>query len=621
MDIIRNAFLQDLEDYTEEISYIISKANNIIEEDINTIFRIVHSIKASLGILGYKKIADLINTSEDIIKLIKTRKIDKSIKEIIFKTQDIISILKNFITENINENLLLIQIKNKMNEMEEIVKTRPNILLLTFSPEIMKICDPLSYIKILKKNFNLEIIPIKNIPLISELNPIDYYIKWKIISKEKIEKNEIEKVFEFLDKEYYNIESLDVKESKKIKKDIKEEKKEITTKSESLRVSSKDLDLLLDILNEIASTFSHIKRLTNDENIIGIIENSETNLTFFQNLLTKIRLVSLEPLLYKFYKVVDEYSKTAGKLINLKINADISVDKSIFDAIESPINHLIRNAIDHGIEYSEERIKKGKEETGNIEITCSSIENEIVISVKDDGQGIDIQKIEEKAKKLGIKYKKEDVINIIFEPGFTTKDTKTEYSGMGFGLDIVKENLKKIRGSIEVKTEKDKGTEFIIKVPISLFIANSIIFSIGSQKYAIPINYVKKIIKYDKIKRIEKFEGKIDMVKLEDRYYPVVYFDKIFKNIRYQSVIDRSKAYFLLFELEESFMIFVDKVIGQESLFIKNTPGISKIEESITGISIFGGETIFILDIFSVYKKAKTSYNFYNINNLETFII
>ncbi|HOJ50583.1 MAG TPA: ATP-binding protein [Spirochaetota bacterium] len=629
MEIIRNAFLQDIEDYVEDMTYIISKiSDGINDEMINNIFRIFHSIKASTNILGYRNLSNSINEIENIINNFKSKKIDiNKYKNIVFDLQDIILELKSFIMEKKEDDTpLKNDIDFKIKRIKDTISIKEVRFLLSFSSDIMKICDPLAYIKILKKNFDIEVFPIKDIPTIENINPVEYYTKWEIVSKSNIDISEIKKVFEFLDEEYYKIDIINnVKEEKRFDKKVIENNGNINKeiKYDFLKVSSRDIDILLDILNEITSIFSTIKGLTGDERILDVIESADSNIFLFQQILTNMRLVSLEPLLYQFYRVVNEYSNKVGKSINLKIiGADILVDKSIFDIIETPLNHIIRNAIDHGIEYQDERLKKGKSQNGNIIINCYTQENNIIIGIKDDGRGIDIEKIKEKAKKNGLKYVESDIMNLIFEPGFSTTDEITEYSGRGFGLDIVKENIRKVMGDIEVKTKKDFGTEFIIKLPISLFITDAIIFLIGNQKYAIPVNYVDKIIKFNKINSISKLEGKLDMARIDDKFYPIIYLDRVFSNVKYSNYIDKEKSELLVFNIGNGFAIFTDKIIGQEKLFIKGTPAITKIEDSIVGCSLLDGALVFVLDIFSLYKKIKSRYNFYVVNNeVESFMI
>ena len=210
-------------------------------------------------------------------------------------------------------------------------------------------------------------------------------------------------------------------------------------------------------------------------------------------------MVPIRQTFLKIQRVVRDVSKQLGKIIRLEIKGeDTSVDKKILELLGDPLAHLIRNAIDHGIETNEQRQRAGKSEHGNISICATHVGDQIIITVEDDGGGIDVEKLFNKAKQKGISLPEsmsnQEKLNLIFKPGLSIKDAATEISGRGIGMDVVRANIQALHGNLTVESSAEIGTIFKIYLPLTVTIIEGMVAVIGGEKYIIPMNQVSETL-------------------------------------------------------------------------------------------------------------------------------
>ncbi len=246
-------------------------------------------------------------------------------------------------------------------------------------------------------------------------------------------------------------------------------------------------------------------------------------------------MVPVERVFNRFPRMVRDLSRELNKKITLNLfGQDTEVDRTVIDEIGDPLVHLIRNSIDHGIETPELRIRKGKVETGTINLKAYHEGNNVIIEVSDDGSGINFEKVKKKAYEKGMlsdeeanELSNEKLVKLLFEPGFSTSDKISDISGRGVGLDVVKNKIESLNGSIEVKTEKDRGTKFIIKLPLTLAIIQALLVMVGNEKYAFPLNSISEIVNKNK-SEVHLVQGK----------EVVMYRGKVIPLIRLHNVLD-----------------------------------------------------------------------------------
>ncbi len=287
------------------------------------------------------------------------------------------------------------------------------------------------------------------------------------------------------------------------------------------------------------------------------------------------------------------------------------MDKSIIDNIGDPIMHVVRNAMDHGIETKEERAQTDKSPKGTITLSAQNTGGEILISIQDDGNGIDKAAVLRKAKQQGMLKKNEkdystrEIYNFLLMPGFSTNDVVTEYSGRGVGMDVVKKNVEKIGGDVNLTSEEGKGTKVLFKIPLTLAIVNGMKVSVGDTMFIVPINNIKQLVKIGRDQLLYDTNGK-EIVTMRKQYYPLIRLCSAFDIT--PSTKDVSEGIALLVENhEKTYCILADSLMGEQQVVVKGLPAYLTqfdIKESgISGCAILGdGSICLILDILNLYN-------------------
>ncbi len=384
-------------------------------------------------------------------------------------------------------------------------------------------------------------------------------------------------------------------------------------KQSLISVNLQKLDQLHDIVGEIITTESMV--ISNPE-LEGLRLESFTKsarelrkLTAdLQDTVMSIRMVPLTGPFQKMNRIVRDMKVKLGKDVELVIEGDTTeVDKSIVDNLNDPLMHLVRNAVDHGIENSpEERIARGKPGKGTVKLSAMSSSGEVVITISDDGQGIDTEKVIQKAERNGLltkpisEYSEREIQNMILLPGFSTNDVVTEYSGRGVGMDVVKSNLSKMGGSLTVESKKGQGTAFIIKIPLTLAIVDGMEIMVGDAEFTVPISVIKEsfIVKHDQIINDTK---RGEMIMIRGVCYPMLRLNEKFGLP--SAVNDIEDGIVLLIESENrGICLFADKLIGEQQVVVKPFPKyLSQYDikgQGLSGCTIMGdGSISLIIDV------------------------
>jgi two-component system chemotaxis sensor kinase CheA len=327
-----------------------------------------------------------------------------------------------------------------------------------------------------------------------------------------------------------------------------------------------------------------------------------------QRSVMKIRMVPVEQLFRRFPRVVRDVAKVQGKDVKLVLEGESTdLDKSIIDALAEPMTHLVRNAVDHGIESSGERLAKGKPAQGTIKLNAFHQGNQVVIEISDDGRGIDAQKVVQKAITTGVitaedaaRLSDSEKLNLIFHAGLSTADIVTEVSGRGVGMDIVKACMERLKGTVSIETEPGAGTTFRLKLPLTLAIIKALLFREGERLYAIPLTSVLEITRVQ--------ESEIHVV---DQHEVIKLRDEVLTLVRLRSIgTARSdnksgKSFIVVISLgERKFGLIVDKLVGEEELVIKALDDGYVESELVSGASILGdGTVVLILNLTAVVER------------------
>lgn len=374
---------------------------------------------------------------------------------------------------------------------------------------------------------------------------------------------------------------------------------------------------------KIDNFFNYVSRsswneLDNFENIINIISRVINEL---QESVMKIRMVPIGSIFNRFPRIVRDLSKNLNKDIELKLfGEDTELDKSVIEELLDPMVHMVRNSIDHGIENPKTRQERGKNPKGIITLGASHEGSMIKIEIGDDGKGLDPDAIKAKAIEKGMvtetkELSKEEILNLIFQPGFSTAQEVTEVSGRGVGMDVVKKKIENLSGSIFVETEKGKGSRFIIKIPLTLAIIQALIVEINSYSYSIPINSIVETLSIRE-EQLEMFENN-KVIRLRDELITVINLKEIFnfatgiseeelqgKKKKEEADLDDlgNEKYIIVVEISNKKAgLMVDTVVAEQDIVIKPLHKKYAMTQGISGATILGdGRISLIIDIYQM---------------------
>jgi len=355
----------------------------------------------------------------------------------------------------------------------------------------------------------------------------------------------------------------------------------------------------------IKNRMDDLSGTSNKEEMLQAIESLERITTNLHNAVMKVRMVPIERVFNRFPRMVRDLSKELNKKVKLQMYGEnTEVDRTVIDEIGDPLIHLIRNSLDHGIEFPQERIRLGKPEEGNLILRAYPDGNNVVIEVSDDGAGIDFEKVKKKSIEKGLITEEEaknisenELVNVLFEPGFSTSNEITEISGRGVGLDVVKNKIESINGTIELESQKNKGTKFTIRIPLTLAIIQALLVKLRDEIYAIPLSSIIEIIivKKDSIRSIHDQE----IMLYRGKTIPVVRLDKLM-GLGSDDLLDEYIA--VVVRKGEKLAVFlVDSLIGQQEIVIKPLGKYLSFVKHFSGATILGnGDVSLILDVNSL---------------------
>lgn len=384
--------------------------------------------------------------------------------------------------------------------------------------------------------------------------------------------------------------------------------KQLSTGQQAIRVDLEKLDKLLDLVGELVISEAMV---ANNPDLKGLqldrFEKAVLQLDKItrdiQEVAMSMRMIPLSGTFRKMVRLVRDLAQKANKKVSLEIiGEETEVDKTIIEQISDPLVHLIRNAVDHGIESAADRLAAGKPETGRVTIEAKHSAGEVWIIVEDDGKGLDRDKILQKAVEKGLikseerELKDEEVFKLIFEPGFSTADKVSEISGRGVGMDVVKRNIEKLRGKVDVRSKPGAGTMFAVRIPLTLAIIEGMVVKVGQNRYTIPINSIKESLQ-PKEEQITRTPDRLELVNIRGELLPVIRLHELYKvSSDFRRLTD---GILIVVENEEKkCSLFVDEVIGQQQIVIKGLSSYLGHVKSISGCAILGdGDISMILDV------------------------
>lgn len=396
-------------------------------------------------------------------------------------------------------------------------------------------------------------------------------------------------------------------EEQKYIRNMRSKRKEVSLGS-SIRVKNSKLDDLANLVSELVTLQARLHQYSNiqrNSDLSSISEQFDRLITELRDNTMSIRMVPIGETFSSFNRLVRDLSHELGKEIEIETSgSETELDKSLIEHLKDPVVHILRNSIDHGIESPEEREKKGKNRAGRILLSAEHEGANVVITIKDDGAGLNAEKIRKRALERSIinsdtMLDEKEIYSLIFMPGFSTAEKTTSVSGRGVGMDVVKSNVERLRGSVDLKSDAGKGTKITIKLPLTLAIIDGLLVTIDGNYYVINLSVVDECVELETAS--VKEDGAI--AKIRGELVPYLRFRSIFEMPKQTSELEE----IVITKIEGQKVGFVvDKVIGQHQTVIKSMGRVFQNIDEISGATILGDGTIaLILDVNKIAREAE----------------
>ena len=616
-----------LEDFLVEAFELIEQLDqDLVELDtrpedlelLNSIFRVAHTIKGSSSFLSFDVLTKLTHHMEDVLN--KARKgelkLNEDIMDVVLESIDMMKELLYCIRDNGNDTAIGMDLDDIINRLEAVSEGK-DILEDVAKEEVEE--EPEE---------------------VKEPEKEDSEEDYSNMSDDEVEA-EIERLLS--EKKAEAKKKRAAKEEKPAKKPAKKPaqstkassskptksaaaappaKKQASTLEQTIRVEVSRLDHLMNLIGELVLGKNRLLKIYDDveeryegekflEELNQVVSAISLVTTDLQIAVMKTRMLPIAKVFNKFPRMVRDLSRELGKGIELKISGEeTELDKSIVEEIGDPLVHIIRNSCDHGVEMPDARLAAGKPETGTIKLKAYNEGNAIVIQIDDDGKGLDTDMLKNKSLEKGIITEKEadnmsdkEAFALIFKPGFSTAAQVTNVSGRGVGMDVVKTNIEKLNGIIDIDSEFGSGTSIKLKIPLTLAIIQALLVGVQEEYYAIPLASVVETVRISQ-EEIYTVESR-SVMRLREEVLSLVHIGDIFEVER---ILDSSEyAYVVVLGLgAQKLGLIVDSLVGQEEIVIKSLGDYLKGIEGIAGATIRGdGGVTLIVDVVALMQMAK----------------
>jgi two-component system chemotaxis sensor kinase CheA len=385
---------------------------------------------------------------------------------------------------------------------------------------------------------------------------------------------------------------------------------------EAIRVSTLKLDTLLNLVGELVVNQSIITShrmagTTGSDHAVQTLSYIEKLVLEIQNISMMLRMVPIKPVFQKMNRIVRDLSVLQSKDIQFEADGEhVELDKSVLDRITDPLTHLIRNAVDHGLESQDERLLAKKPGQGHVRVSAQQKEERILITVSDDGRGLDPEKIRQKAIEKGLisssdQLTPQECYSLIFRSGFSTKEVVTDVSGRGVGMDVVQTAVEELKGTIQIETILGKGTSFIVSLPLSLSIISGMVVEVDEKKYVVPVSQLVEIIEYGKF-AIQRSGPQARMLNLRGEILPILSLSQVLHG-RTQDGRELGGKFpgLVTFSQGKKVSFEVDQILGQQQIVIKKLGReIEGLPGVLGGAVLSNGEASLIIDLHDIYRMV-----------------
>ncbi len=633
--------LQDLEERLPSL-----QAGNIDSEGLNAVFRAVHSIKAGAAAFNFTELVKFAHVFEALLDKLRSGRIQRNahVFNVIVAGADL---LAELVDAARNSRALAAGFgANVISELQELLGT-PDVAAagtapakaaaqeeaqhthsyrIVFEPhrELFRHAnEPLLLIRELKHLGELRVeCDTSKLPDLAHLDPEAAYLSFVFHLTTKASQSAVAEVFEFVDQDcLLKIEEAGVKQEASSSQTKKEAAPDAahaelpgsaapaSKGSTFIRVDLARVDRLVNMVGELVITQAMLAQQLSESGggqrhqWTKGSEELAAHTRQLQECVMAIRMQPVHSVFARMPRLVRDISGRLGKKVRLVTSGDqTEVDKTVIEELADPITHMIRNALDHGIEDAGVRLAAGKPEEGTIELSASQRASNILITIADDGAGIDRAKILKSAIAKGIvredaKLSDDEVYNLLFAPGFSTAEKVTEISGRGVGMDVVRRNITNIGGRIQIQTTPGKGTRFTLVIPLTLAVLDGMLVAVGDEKYILPLSSIVESIRPDR-NQVRTISGGTQVASIRGEYIRLISLHRILNMTA--SVPDPWKALVVVIETENGSKagLVVDELIGQQQVVVKSLLANFDAVRGISGATILGdGRVALILDL------------------------
>lgn len=573
---------------------------------MNQIFRLAHNLKGTSRAVGFGDVAEFTHEFENLILQLKEGKLEitDAIVSLLLECNDHVSVMIKMLNMDLNSRF----------DSKEIIDK----ILSALSGNLVAATKPAAAVEAHQEETFSEEISAEDIALLNSFEE-SLNIPAEVLSMEQKEK----RAESFFPSEKPAVVAAAV--SAPVEGVVVQDQKKAAAvkgnaEDDSIRVSLARVEMLNNVVGELVIIQTvlnqHREEIENPLMLKSLSQLAKLSKEI-QNISMSLRMVPLKQTLQKMQRIVRDTSKALDKKVILElVGEETEIDKTVLEHLADPLVHIVRNAVDHGLESTEGRIAAGKDEAGVVTIKALHEGNNLVIEISDDGKGINAKVIREKAIEKGVisanaTLSEEEIVNLIFHPGFSTKSEVSEISGRGVGMDVVKTNIEKLSGEVKVITEIGKGSKFKVVLPLTLAIIEAMITKIGDERYIIPLGQV-----YESLSPtpdiVHHVNGVGDCLKIRGEVIPLFKISKALQRNLNEKPLHEQIA-IIVNTNERSFAVLVDDILHQQQVVIKKLGEEIKNQKGFMGSSILGdGRPAFILDLLELFagsmKKKKSNF-------------
>jgi len=600
-------------------------------EVLNTIFRVVHSIKGGASTFGFGWVADFSHLLETLLDDVRagSRQVDRHTAGLLLRSVDCLRILLVNARSGKPVNAAAIEEVNAELETLHLTPLRaagsgvavagtggPRAWKIRFIPKpglFYSGNDPLRVLRELSALGELRIeTDLARLPPWADLDPETCYLGWKLELSGNVTREAITEVFSWVTGECeLEVDPiLDRPSPPEIANAAPRGAEDDQAKSRgtSIRVSTSKMDTLVDIVGELVITQTILNQTVAQigpdslPRLSAGLAQLERNLRELQENVMRIRMLPIGFVFNRLPRLVRDISQQLGKQVELKISGEATeLDKTVIERISDPLLHMVRNSLDHGIETPQVRHAAGKPETACIRIDASQRGGHVIVEIEDDGRGLDQDKILQRAVERGLvpnnaKLSAEQIAELVFLPGFTTADSVSDLSGRGVGLDVVRSNIHSLGGNIDVRSQAGHGTHFTIRLPLTLAILDGLGVQVGAQTYILPITSITESMALAQ-DQIRCLPGGEEIFQFRHEYVPLIRLRRVFGGV--PGVDDSNAGIVVVVEANgRRAGLLVDDLLGQQQIVIKSLESHYRRVDGISAATILGDGTVaLILDI------------------------